>query len=194
MRDAGTRLALIKMSSTYADLVLLIIWSWDTIASITDFIITGATFSQNPNRVRQKHWPLKMTVWNGHSALSTWIWRYAFRRSRSDTLTPCRRHSLSFCTHTLAVNCIFPGTAMLYVQGHYIWSNVSHDKPCTSNCLVSLGDPVSSPSPCGWDHHTCSRQIFYRHCTPLILKVFVWQRQRQFCRAFVVSHDSSRLG
>ena len=91
------------MSSIYADVALLIIWSWDTIASITDFIISGATFSPNPNRIRQNRWPLKMTVWNGHSVLSTWIWRYAFRKSKSYTLTPCRLHSLSFCAHTSAL-------------------------------------------------------------------------------------------
>ena len=50
----------------------------------------------------------------------------------------------------------FPGTAMLYVQGHCIWSNVSHDEPCAYNYPASLGDSVSSPLPCGWDHHTCS--------------------------------------
>ena len=53
----------------------------------------------------------------------------------------------------------FSGTAMLYVQGHCIWSNVSHDEPCASNYPASLGDPASSPLPCGWDYHTCSRQI-----------------------------------
>ena len=72
----------------------------------------------------------------------------------------------------------FPGTVMLHVQGHCICSNVSHDEPCASDCPVSLSDPASSPSPCGWDHHTCSRQIFYCHCASLILKVFVWRRRR----------------
>ena len=71
----------------------------------------------------------------------------------------------------------FPGTAMLYVQGHCICSNVSHNEPCSSDCLVSLGNPASSPSPCGWDHHTSRRQIFYCHCASLILKVFVWRRR-----------------
>ena len=71
----------------------------------------------------------------------------------------------------------YPGTAILYVQGHCIWSNVSHDEPCASNYSASLGDSVSCPSPCGWDHHTCSKQIFYCHCTPLILKVFIWRRR-----------------
>ena len=70
----------------------------------------------------------------------------------------------------------FPGTAMLYVQGHCIWSNVSHDEPCASDYPASLGDSVSSPSPCDWDHHTCSKHIFYCHCAPSILKVFVWRR------------------
>ena len=50
------------MSSTYTDVALLIVWSWDTIVSITDFIISGATFSPDPNCVRQKHWPLKTTI------------------------------------------------------------------------------------------------------------------------------------
>ena len=50
--DAGTRLSSIQMSSTYTDMALLIVWSWETIASITNFIISDATFS--PNR-----WPLK---------------------------------------------------------------------------------------------------------------------------------------
>ena len=85
----------------------------------------------------------------------------------------------------------FPGAAMLYVQGHYIWSNVSHDKPCAFDYSASLGDSVSSPSSCGWDHHTCSRQIY---CAHSILKVFVWGGGGQFCGAFVVSHDSSCLG
>ena len=30
---------------------------------------------------------------------------------------------------------------------------------------------------CGWDHHTCSRQIFYHNWEPLILKMFVWRRR-----------------
>ena len=90
------------MSSTYADVALLTVWSWDMIASITDFI-SGTTVSPNPNRVRQKHWPWKMTVLNGHSTLLMWIWRYAFRRSRSNRLTPCCRHSLSFYVHTSAL-------------------------------------------------------------------------------------------
>ena len=46
----------------------------------------------------------------------------------------------------------FSGTAMLYVQGHCICSNISHDEPCASDCPVFLGNPASSPLPCGWGH------------------------------------------
>ena len=66
----------------------------------------------------------------------------------------------------------FPG------QSDAIWSNESHDEPCATDCPVSLADPVSGPSPCGWDLHTCTRQIFYRHRAPMILKVFVWRRRQ----------------
>ena len=90
------------MSSTYEEVAWLTVSSCPITAFTMARIIWRATLSPNPKRVRQYLCPLIFTVWNGHNDLSTWICRYARRRSTMAAFGPCRRHSRMVWAHTSA--------------------------------------------------------------------------------------------
>ena len=85
-------LSLTNMSSTYEEVARLTVSSCTITAFTMDRIICGATLSPNPKRVRQYLCPLIFTIWNGHNDLSTWICKYARRRSTMAAFGP---HGLS---------------------------------------------------------------------------------------------------
>ena len=95
-------LSLTNMSSTYEEVARLTVSSCLITAFTMDRIICWATLSPNPKRVRQYLCPLIFTIWNSHSDLSTWICRYARRRSTMAAFGPCCRHSRMVWAHTSA--------------------------------------------------------------------------------------------